>query len=761
VRYTNLKRFPGSHMANYVEMARNALSSLSIDLEKNTNALKRKIEVLTRRKDDVHTELQNAIYHPRKKCKIEVEDWLNNAESIIEDFETLNQEVRCCRLFKRQKLAEKVELMTTEVTELVKQSDFPREIFVEVDESIGPLILTPQHNGQAFLQNFDDIWASLMDDSVLSIGIYGMGGVGKTTLALHVHDKLLKESTFLGHVYWVTVSQEFSIHKLQNDIAGVLKLDFSCESDERKMAAKLFRAFKERGRFVLILDGVWNQIDVEKIGIPVEMSGCKLIITSRSKEVCDGMDCQRIIKVNTLSEQEASELFLKKLGRVELHPEVERIHKKMVKRCGGLPLALVTLAGSMRGVTGIYEWRDALEGLEESCMRQANMEDKVLSILSYSYDRLGDEKLKNCLLRCSLYPEDYCIPIVKLIEDFISEELMERRSSFRAEIDQGRAILNKLERPCLLERGSTGTYVKMHDLIRCMAIKKTKDNPRYMKLPNSISDLENLRKLLLKDCYELELVPSLEKLKELRHLDLTATSIEELPPGMDSLTKLRFLYLSCHKLKVLPTQTLRRLSKLQLLSLPFHICAPIEEVEALKQLEVFKGRLNSVCDISRLLKSRQSDKQLSSYRLFLNSEESCKVHVASNRLHCKLVHFEAENLVESSSPKDENLLPRDIEKLIFMNSFLGSSLLDEFPILNSARDLKFCIIAKEDKIECIMRFSSAKEEQSSGAPFESLQSLSLENLPNFFGLFKWEAVAPLPHGTFSWLDELTIKRWRR
>ncbi|XP_022889195.1 probable disease resistance protein At4g27220 [Olea europaea var. sylvestris] len=532
-----------------------------------------------------------------------------------------------------------------------------------------------------------------------------------------------------------------------------------------------------------------------------------------------------------------TELFLKKLGRVELHPEVERIRKNMVKRCGGLPLVLVTLAGSMRGLTGIYEWRDALEALEESCMRQANVEDKVLLILSYSYDRLGDEKLKNCLLRCSLYPEDYCIPMVKLIENFISEELRERRSSFRAEIDQGRAILNKLERPCLLERGSTGTYVKMHDLIRCMAIKKTKGNPRYMvkaghhlreipdmhewteeldkvslmensmeeiscdasptcprlstlilrenplksipdcffkqmcglcaldlcgtkiqKLPNSISDLENLRTLVLKDCYELELVPSLEKLKELRHLDLTATSIQELPQGMDSLTKLRFLYLSCYKLKMLPTQTLRRLSKLQLLSLPFHICAPIEEVEALKQLEVFKGRLNSVCDISRLLKSRQSDKQLSSYRLFLNSEESCKVHVASNRLHCKLVHFEAESLVESSSPKDENLLLRDIEKLIFMNSFLGSSLLDEFPILNSARDLKFCIIAKEDKIECIMRSSSAKEELSSGAPFESLQSLSPENLPNFFGLFKWEAVAPLPHGTFSWLDELMIQR---
>ncbi|XP_022889200.1 probable disease resistance protein At5g43740 [Olea europaea var. sylvestris] len=293
--------------------------------------------------------------------------------------------------------------MTTEVTELVEQSDFPRGIFVEVDESIDPLIMTAQHNGQEFLQNFDDIWASLMDDGVKRIGIYGMGRVAEITLALHVHDKLLKKSTFLGHVYWITVSQEFNIDKLQNDIAGVLKLDFSCIQGKKEICTY--------------------------IGWCLEANRCR-------------EDCYSLRNE-----------WMQKLGRVELHPKVERICKNIVKRCGGLPLAFVTLAGSMRGVIGIYEWRDALEGLEESCMGQANMEDKVLSILSYSYDHLGDEKLKNYFLRCTLYPKGYCIPIVKLIENFISKELMERRSSFRVEIDQGRAISNKLERPCLLERG--------------------------------------------------------------------------------------------------------------------------------------------------------------------------------------------------------------------------------------------------------------------------------------------------------------------
>ncbi|KAL2531061.1 putative disease resistance protein [Forsythia ovata] len=467
-------------MAGLLEIVTNAATLLCPDLEENTQTLQRKIELLKSRKVDVQADLQNA----GKKRKREVEDWLINVENNITEFETLEQEIHCSRFYSRQKLAEQVERMTKEVMELVEQSDFPKGLFLEVDESIGQLMLTPPHNGQAFLQNFDDIWASLMDDNILSIGIYGMGGVGKTTVAMHAHDKLLNEPKFSGHVYWITVSQEFSIHKLQSDIAQALKLDFAHGSDEKKRAAQLFQTFQKRRSFVLILDDVWKQIVAEKIGIPPRRDGCKLVITSRSKEVCHRMGCQRIIKVNTLSEQEAWELFLKKLGRDELHPEVEEICKKMVKRCGGLPLALVTLAGSMRGVTDIHEWRDASEELKESCMGRADMENEVLPILLYSYDRLRDPKLQRCFLYCSLYPEDFSIKREELIENFISEELMDRRLSWRAENDQGHAILNQLERACLLERAYSVYFdvyhVKMHDLIRDMALGITKRNRRYM-----------------------------------------------------------------------------------------------------------------------------------------------------------------------------------------------------------------------------------------------------------------------------------------
>ncbi|KAL2531069.1 putative disease resistance protein [Forsythia ovata] len=828
-------------VTNAAEIVTKAATLLCPDLEENTQTLQRKIELLKSRKVDVQEDLQNAgKKNAGKKRKRVVEDWLIHVENNITEFETLEQQIQCSRFYSRQKLAERVERMTKEVMELDEQGDFPGGLFLEVDESIGQLMLTPPHNGQAFLQNFNDIWSSLMDDNILSIGIYGMGGVGKTTLVMHAHDKLLNEPKFSGHVYWITVSQEFSIHKLQSDIAQALKLHFSCGSDEKKRAAQLFQTFQQRGSSVLILDDVWKQIDAEKIGIPPRRDGCKLVITSRLKEVCDRMGCQRIIKVNTLSEQEAWELFLKKLGRVELHPEVEEICKKMVKRCGALPLALVTLAGSMRGVTDIHEWRDASEELKESCMGRADMENEVLPILLYSYDRLRDPKLQRCFLYCSLYPEDYPIRKEELIENFISEELMDRRLSWRAENDQGHAILNQLERACLLERVYLiyldEYHVKMHDLIRDMALGITKHNRRYMVkaglhlreipdvqewtedldkislmknsigeisigispncprlstlilsqnplksipdcfftqmrglrtlnlsstsiqyLPHSISDLENLRTLLLRHCFELKSVPTLEKLRLLTRLDLSYTGIEELPDGVESLTNLKVLDLFSTSFSMIPTGVLHSLSLLQQLRLPNRKGVQIEEVSALKQLEDFCGSVNSVRDLNRLIAFLQSMMPPSFYFIVLISK--FYGHIFREQSRSKLVGFGKESLMDSSLGEGEILLPRDIEELCFSRSGLSGSLADGFQMLNNARYVKKCSVSSEDEIECIIRLSSTEEQQSRGVPFQSLEKLLLYGLPNFIGLLMWEgkaAVAPLSPGIFTQLTDLEI-----
>ncbi|KAJ9687127.1 hypothetical protein PVL29_015830 [Vitis rotundifolia] len=153
------------------------------------------------------------------------------------------------------------------------------------------------------------------------------------------------------------------------------------------------------------------------------------------------------------------------LGRYNaLSPEEEGIAKDIIKECAGLPLAIITIAKSMNGVYDICEWRNALNELREHIQGPTiDMESDVFKILEFSYDRLNDEKLQECLLYCALLLEDYVIRRVSLIKYWIAEGIWH-------------AILNKLENVCLLERCENGKCVKMHDVIRDMAINISQGN---------------------------------------------------------------------------------------------------------------------------------------------------------------------------------------------------------------------------------------------------------------------------------------------
>jgi disease resistance protein RPS2 len=100
------------------------------------------------------------------------------------------------------------------------------------------------------------------------------------------------------------VSQDFSITRLQNLIATQLHLDLSIEDDLHR-AAKLSEELKTKQKWILILDDLWNNFELDEVGIPVPLKGCKLIMTTRSETVCRRMACHHKIKVKPLFKEEA------------------------------------------------------------------------------------------------------------------------------------------------------------------------------------------------------------------------------------------------------------------------------------------------------------------------------------------------------------------------------------------------------------------------------------------------------------------------
>jgi len=289
----------------------------------NAQMLEMKLEELCSLEHDINKELEIEELQQGKKRKREVENWLRNVHRKKTEVYGMVQELRDGGVFRHIKLSVQVKKLTGQVTDLVALGRFPEGIVGSAQESRGYALLTTELAGAMFQKNVGKIWDWLMNDGVLMIGVYGMGGVGKTSVLMHIHNMLLTAVTSFESVFWVTISQSFSIHKLQCDVANVVGIDISKESDERKRAARLSWALMRRKRCVLFLDDVWNHFPLERVGIPVRADGLKLVLTSRSLDVCRRMNCQNSVKVEPLSVEEAWTLFVDNLGKqTTFSPEV-------------------------------------------------------------------------------------------------------------------------------------------------------------------------------------------------------------------------------------------------------------------------------------------------------------------------------------------------------------------------------------------------------------------------------------------------------
>ncbi|EYU23594.1 hypothetical protein MIMGU_mgv1a021731mg [Erythranthe guttata] len=438
---------------------------------------------------DFEDHIKNAELLGKKKRKREVANWLAGVELIRSELRELHSEVQTqgfAQIFLGGDRAKKLnERLDTHVQQCIHFGELVLDVYQTKEAPFAETKLV----GHTYGDILSKILKLLVEDRVASVGIYGMGGVGKTALMKHIHNRLLERS---GQecVIWVTVSRKFSIRTLQN------------EFDEDKRVARLKLALSQKTtNIVLILDDVWEFISMEKIGDLSRLLGCRVVITTRSMKICHEMDCQQVIGVKPLDMDEACELFTQVLGRkTKLDPKVEEIANSMVKLCDGLPLGVIALAKSMRGENAIHAWRNALAKLEKCVIMGLDeiLGDEVFKVLGYSFDALdpkrqmrgtsnGHTPLQRCFLYCSLYPKGHRIEREELVRKFISEDLVDKTKCTTEQIDEAHSILDKLVNVCLLEETDGEDCVKMHNLVRGMTLKITQGenagNPAFKEIP--------------------------------------------------------------------------------------------------------------------------------------------------------------------------------------------------------------------------------------------------------------------------------------
>ncbi|XP_028804041.1 disease resistance protein RPH8A-like [Neltuma alba] len=358
-----------------------------------------------------------------------------------------------------------------------------KNVRLKTECSRGYLLPTIDLVGEEFQRSTQQIWKWITEDEVSAVGIWGMGGAGKTALATHVHNKLLEEAgDDLEHIIWVTVSQyDNSICKLQKAIARSINLEISDECDVKRISGKLLHAFKHITRCVLILDDVWNPIYLEEVGFPVSNNGIKLILTTRLWEVCQSMNCMKnIIEVEPLGKKDGFDLFTKTLGVHQIQPiGVETKARAVAEQCEGLPLAIVMIARSMKGKEHIREWDHLLECLQNMGDGQYHMDERVFQVLKSSYSFLNN-KLQRFFLYCALSVKGTVLDIVTkpFMKRFFYGEWTDGTKSFTMRYNEGYAMWQKLKNSSLLLK-KNGTC-RVHTLLQVMALTIAKKTEKIM-----------------------------------------------------------------------------------------------------------------------------------------------------------------------------------------------------------------------------------------------------------------------------------------
>ncbi|KAF2590161.1 hypothetical protein F2Q70_00039995 [Brassica cretica] len=176
-------------------------------------------------------------------------------------------------------------------------------------------------------------WEHLMDAGTGMMGLYGMGGVGKTTLLEQINNKFIEHPVDgVEIVIFVVVSSELRVEMIQDAIAeklGFLREDWKQKEKSQKVT-DLYARMKTM-KFVLLLDDIWKEVDLKEIGVPfpARENGCKVVFTTRSREVCGQMRVDDPMEVKCLESNEAWDLFRSNVGKITLesHPDILGLFK--------------------------------------------------------------------------------------------------------------------------------------------------------------------------------------------------------------------------------------------------------------------------------------------------------------------------------------------------------------------------------------------------------------------------------------------------
>ena len=235
------------------------------------------------------------------------------------------------------------------------------------------------HSRLAELESCLALW---LKDDVRSIGVWAMGGMGKSTLANVAYETISKEFDYRCFIKGVREKDLFSLQEYL--ISQILHVKDSNIQNELNGQLKIKKMLRDK-KVLLVLDDVDESNKLSKL-VKRDWfgSGSRIIITTRDKQLLNDFSVDEIFEVKALNYDDAVCLFCSKAFKKEQCPdEYLEPFNSFLEYANGLPLALEVL-GSLLIEKSTDDWDSALKMLEKV------PDSGIGRVLKVSFDRLHD-----------------------------------------------------------------------------------------------------------------------------------------------------------------------------------------------------------------------------------------------------------------------------------------------------------------------------------------------------------------------------------
>ncbi|XP_022841564.1 putative late blight resistance protein homolog R1A-10 [Olea europaea var. sylvestris] len=386
---------------------------------------------------------------------------------------------------------------------LLKDEEYPRQQMLLQTQ-------TPDKGDIVGLEDeVDKIKERLLRDTkqLQFISIFGMPGLGKTTLAKKLYD----DPSIVRHFdkrAWCVVSQNYQIRNILIDILtsmDVLNEDARKVADEGTLGEALHKCLLTSGRYIIFIDDLWNVDAWNQLQtyIPDGRKGSRILFTTRDEDFASeasNFSKASLMENNALkclTDEECWHLLQRKVFQQNSCPENLIVAgKEIARKCGGLPLAVVVIAAVLTNMEKEPKlWEDVAKRISSHMAKESN---KYMNILKHSYYSLPMH-LKPCFLYFGIFEEEREIEVRKLISLWIAEgfigKVEKNRRETVAQMYLEHLINRSLVQVAQRRRDGGLKTCRIHDLLRDMCLRIAKEHKFMKVIQNRLSIYEQYQRL--------------------------------------------------------------------------------------------------------------------------------------------------------------------------------------------------------------------------------------------------------------------------